>query len=74
MSIVSRPTRKPDTIIEGQPYWSIEVDGRPCIYSVGPMGDYYISVFDSLMMDDEPMAVHEWYKTVAPSNVLVHLN
>ena len=72
---MERPTRKPDVIIGSQPYWTVDgPDGRPCIYSVGGLGDYYISVFDSMMMDDEPAEVMEWYKTVAPANVLVYFN
>ena len=71
---MNRPDREADIIIEDQPYWSVSDDeGRPCIYSIGALGDYYISVFDCLMMNDEPMAMHEWYKTVAPTKVMVLL-
>ena len=72
---MNRPARKPDIIIEEQPYWAeTGEDGSPVIYSVGGLGDYYISVFDSMMMDDEPVELLEWYKTVAPAGVLIYFN
>lgn len=72
---MNRPTRPPDFMHDLVSYWSVQgPDGGPCIYYVGEDNcDWYVSVFDSVMMDDLPLEVHEWYKTVAPSNVLVYL-
>ena len=71
---MNRPTRPPDFTYNDDHYWSVlGPDGRPCIYIADHINcDWYVSVFDSVMMDDLPLEVHQWYKTVAPANVLVY--
>ena len=47
-----RPIRKPDVVIDSRPYWCEYVSHKPVLYSVGHIGDYYFSVFDSMAWDD----------------------
>jgi hypothetical protein len=68
---MNRPDRSPDVVIEGQSYWKVRMsDGGHAIYSVGCLGDYYFSVFDTMMWDDEPEELHEWYKNNLPTGLV----
>jgi len=74
MTIVSRPERKPDFISKENnfKYWKIVVDGRYCLYVDTGMTCYYIPVMDSMMMDDEPQDVHDWFKSVLPPELIMY--